>query len=230
MKSLRQVFYRQLNCWSVVGYFMIFVLLACLPIRIAKYGSIIQFFLCLLFALLLLWANNKESAESDAARTFTAFRKKKNFSPKLVMASIAWGLLILGTEVVVLFIIYEMNHVTFYSSNTERVIQTIKQYPFYVLYTIAVAPILEELVFRKSLYSVLYKWLPSWRHLTIKMIVASLITAFIFALMHNDNSLIEYIVISLYLEALYLHYQDIRVSIIAHLTFNAVTLGILLLI
>ena len=62
------------------------------------------------------------------------------------------------------------------------------------------------------------------------MIVASLITAFMFALMHNDNSLIDYIVISLYLEALYLHYQDIRVPIIAHLTFNVVTLGILLLI
>ena len=63
-----------------------------------------------------------------------------------------------------------------------------------------------------------------------QFLVAAMIVALFFGMMHGDTSSWEYVLISLLLQVLYRHYGDLRVNMAAHVTFNLATLIALLVI
>jgi len=109
------------------------------------------------------------------------------------------------------------------NQHTDILVDLIKQQKWYLCYLALVAPILEELVFRESLYELLKG------KNRITAIFAAIIVALLFSVIHQDKAWLGYFLVSLFLQWEYVHYQDIRYSMITHGVLNAVSLIIIFL-
>lgn len=157
-------------------------------------------------------------------------------SGKLIGKGILYGLLAMVLEVVVIIGTVLITKVTIVSHNTSTIFNVMKEFPIFALYTVAIAPIIEELVFRQSFFNLCQvisgRFLQSdtKRSKTIRWCVSAFVTAIIFASLHADVELWEYVLISLFLQWLLHHYQDIRVCMLTHSMFNLSTLILLILL
>lgn len=204
--------------FTVLSYFFC-LLLATSLISVVKNKVAIVQELLLLGLLLLLFFLHRD----------TLLRKMNKV---LVIKSVLWGLGSLLIEGLIIIGIILITKVSMPSQNTSGVIAAIKEYPLFIIYTILIAPTVEELVFRDSFFTICSKYLARFlkgknKNIWIN-VLAALITAFIFAGLHADNSVWEYVLVSLLFQWLFYHYKDIRVSMIAHITFNLSTLSLLL--
>ncbi|MFC0232489.1 lysostaphin resistance A-like protein [Vagococcus entomophilus] len=98
------------------------------------------------------------------------------------------------------------------STNTQTIIQIMKQYPFFLVATTIAGPIMEELVFRRSIAGILSIYSPSW--------LAFSISSLLFALAHNDGHYLIYFSIGFFFCYLYKKTGSIWTSIIAHAGMN----------
>ena len=196
--------------FTVLSYFFC-LLLATSLISVVKNKVAIVQELLLLGLLLLLFFLHRD----------TLLRKMNKV---LVIKSVLWGL---GSLLMI-------TKVSMPSQNTSGGIAAIKEYPLFIIYTILIAPMVEELVFRDAFFTISKKYLALFlkgkRKNTWITIFAALITAFIFAGLHADNSVWEYVLISLFFQWLFCRYKDIRVCMIAHIVFNTSTIALLLMV
>lgn len=154
-----------------------------------------------------------------------------------VCKAVLWGILALFLEFIVIAIGFLVTKMTVPSNNTARVIALIKQNYFYFGYSIVIAPLVEELVFHQSFFNLVHRMLNKFagkhKYVLVKRdhiiiwFTSAFVTAVIFAGLHADNEVWEYILISFFLQWLYYHYQDIRVCQITHISFNLGTLALL---
>lgn len=133
-----------------------------------------------------------------------------------------WGVLgfiaALAAQILANYIDTFLFHSVPNSANTTTILTIIKSYPVYLLATIIVAPIMEELVFRRTIFGSLVPFTGK--------VGAALIASVMFAMAHNDGHLLVYTAIGLVFCYLYQKTGRIQTSIISHMLMNAVVIGI----
>lgn len=101
------------------------------------------------------------------------------------------------------------------SQNTEEIVGLIKTAPFVIVVTSIIAPILEEIVFRKIIFGAIYR--------KTNFIIAALISTFIFAIAHGEpEHLILYSSMGITFAYLYVKTNRILVPIFAHVSMNTI--------
>lgn len=99
------------------------------------------------------------------------------------------------------------------SENTQMIMDITRIAPIMVVTSVLLAPILEELVFRRVIFGSLIQTQNFW--------VAALISAFVFALIHRDfTHLLVYTVMGLIFSFLYYKTKRLLAPIIAHMAMN----------
>ncbi|MBU0278097.1 MULTISPECIES: CPBP family intramembrane glutamic endopeptidase [unclassified Gemella] len=109
------------------------------------------------------------------------------------------------------------------SQNTADIVKIIKKIPIFSIYVLILAPILEELVFRKIIFGYLYDILYS-KYEWIRFLFAAVLSGILFAIPHDGFSpvMLLYIALSILFCFLYKITGRISVSIIAHSLMNLV--------
>ena len=156
--------------------------------------------------------------------------KIRRLSWKNSVEAIALGLLPLMVELMFLLIVMQFNNHIIGNSNTSLIVKLLQKNIIYVAYVVIIAPVLEEIVFRKSFFHRVDAWLASWvDNSKLRVGISAFIVATVFAQMHGASIGIIYILLSLYFQFIYLHFSNLEMNIIAHITFNTSTLGLMVL-
>lgn len=143
------------------------------------------------------------------------FEKKSDFNHDL-----QW--IILGTigAIVVQFGIGFLDQLVFHAStnsqNTIGLLLMVKEYPYYFLYVMIAAPIMEEIIFRRVFFANLIK--------PTNVYIAAIISAIIFAFMHQDTRFLVYVAMGLWFAFIYYKSKNIYVSAGSHIIMNAIVL------
>lgn len=112
-------------------------------------------------------------------------------------------------------------HTATSSQNTLQLLLMVKAYPYYFLYVMICAPIMEEIIFRRLFFAGLIK--------PTNIYIAAIISAVLFAFMHRDTRFLVYVAMGLWFSFIYYKSKDIYVSAGSHILMNAIvlTLGIM---
>lgn len=152
---------------------------------------------------------------------------------KSIWAGLLYGICLIILELLFLIFITVLSHSELKSSNTDLIVRLIKQNPLMIVYVCLVAPVIEEIVFRKYLYQMILKGLKSrFKDLNEKMLVmiSSVFVGILFSVAHSDNTIIVYLLMSCAFQYIYLKHKDIRPVIITHIFVNCMTALMLLLV
>lgn len=209
---------RQYDWLVVINYLSIFFVCSGLALPLGKVVSYIMSAAYTFLLIILGYTNRK--------KLFT------KISWKAAGMGVIWGLIGVGIEIGSILLLLMLHHVSIRSLNTTNILNMVKQLPVFIIYVILIAPLLEELVFRQAMYERIKSWLD--RHAAslnskVRFLAAAVCVGFIFAMVHSDSTVFEYIMISVLLQVIYHHYKDIRVSMITHLVFNLSTIFLLLI-
>ncbi|MFD1671764.1 CPBP family intramembrane glutamic endopeptidase [Agrilactobacillus yilanensis] len=99
------------------------------------------------------------------------------------------------------------------SQNTATLLATMKSYPYYVIGILIFLPIIEEIVYRKTIFGELSPFTGK--------IGAAIISALIFAFAHQDGHILMYSLIGLLFCYLYNRTGRIWTTMIAHILMNS---------
>ncbi|RSK25679.1 CPBP family intramembrane metalloprotease [Bacillus sp. HMF5848] len=104
------------------------------------------------------------------------------------------------------------------SENTQMIMEIVKAAPLFIIVTSIVAPILEELIFRKIIFGSLYK--------RTNFFIAAIISSLIFAVIHMDlKHTLVYTAMGLVFAFLYVKTNRIIVPIMAHVAMNTIAVS-----
>lgn len=109
------------------------------------------------------------------------------------------------------------------SANTSQIGQAIKQYPLLIIYVVLLAPILEELVFRKAIFAYIYDILKGSKE-ELRFIIAGILSGLLFAIPHDGFTplAIVYIIMAMVFSYAYKMSSNIIVPIVAHILMNTI--------
>lgn len=112
-------------------------------------------------------------------------------------------------------------HASTSSQNTLSLLLMVRTYPYYFLYVMIAAPIMEEIIFRRVFFANLIK--------PTNIYIAAIISALLFAFMHQDTRFLVYVAMGLWFSFVYYKSKNIYVSAGSHIIMNAIvlTLGIM---
>lgn len=106
------------------------------------------------------------------------------------------------------------------SQNTEDIMTVAKAYPLFVIVPILSAPILEEILFRKILFTLLDE--------RFGFMIAAILSATAFSLIHQDYThFLVYFAMGFVFAYLYARTQRILVPILVHMALNGITVLVL---
>ncbi|MEN1969478.1 type II CAAX endopeptidase family protein [Lentibacillus sp. N15] len=118
----------------------------------------------------------------------------------------------------------EMNvfGITVDSKNTDQIITISRSYPLFVIIPALIAPILEEIIFRKIIFGWFYK--------RMNFFFAALLSALIFAIIHQEpEHILVYASMGFVFAFVYVKTKRIIAPILIHMTLNTVSVMIQLL-
>lgn len=102
------------------------------------------------------------------------------------------------------------------SQNTELLMEITRAIPLFLIITVFIAPVLEEIIFRKIIFGVLYKH--------TNFFIAGIISALIFGIIHQEpKHLLIYASMGFVLAYVYVKTKRIIVPIIVHIVLNSIT-------
>ena len=104
------------------------------------------------------------------------------------------------------------------SANTMQLLLMVKAYPYYFLYVMICAPIMEEIIFRRLFFANLIK--------PTNVYIAAIVSALLFAFMHQDTRFVVYAAMGLWFSFIYYKSKNIYVSAGSHILMNAIVLTI----
>ncbi|WP_246013801.1 CPBP family intramembrane glutamic endopeptidase [Companilactobacillus suantsaicola] len=107
-------------------------------------------------------------------------------------------------------------HTSTHSQNTMQLLLMVKTYPYYFIYVLICAPIMEEIVFRRLFFGNLIK--------PTNIYIAAIISAFLFAFMHQDTRFLVYVAMGLWFSFIYYKSENIYASAGSHILMNAIVL------
>lgn len=122
---------------------------------------------------------------------------------------------------IILFILSKIYNFNYISENTQIIVKLIKEFPLFIIMPVFIAPITEELVFRKAIFGYLYDIMENFSS-NIRFFLSAILTGIIFALPHDGFSplIILYVAMSLVFSYLYVYTKRIISPIIAHILMN----------
>lgn len=100
------------------------------------------------------------------------------------------------------------------SANTENLLELTSKYPYLILMIVLFAPIMEEFVFRKAIFTQLSSS-------NVGMMGSAVISSLIFAFIHFDGHMLVYGTLGLWFCYLYYKTNNILTPILAHSLMNA---------
>ncbi|MFD3449954.1 CPBP family intramembrane glutamic endopeptidase [Microbacteriaceae bacterium 4G12] len=172
---------------------------------VVGHWSIISFFAALLIILLLL---------RDDIRNRHLERDRASI-PSTILWCIVGIIMAWFAQGVATSIEMTLFRIKADSENTKRLIEIATMTPWFILVTSILAPILEEIVFRKILFGALYK--------RFNFFIAAIVSSLVFAAAHFDFShLLVYISMGLVFSFLYVKTKRIIVPIMAHVMMNTI--------
>lgn len=129
--------------------------------------------------------------------------------------------IILGTvgAIIIQFGIGFLDSLLFHSTSSQNTIQLllmVKAYPYYFIYVMIAAPIMEEIIFRRVFFANLIK--------PTNIYIAGIISACLFAFMHQDTRFFVYVLMGLWFSFIYYKSKNIYVSTGSHILMNAFVL------
>lgn len=107
-------------------------------------------------------------------------------------------------------------HASTTSVNTLQLLLMVKAYPYYFIYVMICAPIMEEIIFRRLFFANMIK--------PTNIYIAAIISAFLFAFMHRDTRFMVYVFMGLWFSFVYYKSKNIYVSAGSHILMNAFVL------
>ncbi|MRX72769.1 CPBP family intramembrane metalloprotease [Bacillus lacus] len=174
------------------------------PIVAFGYWGIFSFGAALLITLLLL-------------RSDRQYRSHLGGEPASTAASIWWAIagvfLALFVQVIAANIEINVFGIEPGSENTQQIVRFIQAAPLLIIVTSVIGPILEEIIFRKIIFGVLYE--------KTNFFIAGLISSVIFALVHQEpEHILLYSAMGFTFAYLYVKTKRILVPIFAHVAMN----------
>ncbi|AKP66939.1 CPBP family intramembrane glutamic endopeptidase [Companilactobacillus ginsenosidimutans] len=109
-------------------------------------------------------------------------------------------------------------HMTTASQNTATLLTTAKGYPYYLVYMLICAPIMEEIIFRRVFFANLIK--------PTNIYWATAISSLLFAMMHQDTRFLIYLIMGAWFCFVYYRSKNIYVSAASHILMNAIVFGL----
>lgn len=129
-----------------------------------------------------------------------------------------WGILgiffVFFIQIIASYIERQFFGVPIDSENTQRIIEIVRMYPWFLLSVGVFGPIMEEFVFRKALFGLLTE--------KIGGIGAAVISSLLFSLVHFDGHYLLYSSMALVFCWLYYKSRNIWTPIIAHCLMNTI--------
>lgn len=182
------------------------------PYTLQVYWSVSSFILGLIIVLWLMKPDMRARSNGNAANWGIAILW---IVGGLIMAYIFQGVANV-IEVELLGIEQE-------SENTEMIMNFSKISPLFIIIPALIAPILEEIIFRKIIFGVLYK--------RMNFFFAALISALIFAIIHGEpEHTLIYASMGFVFAFVYVKTKRILVPILVHIAMNSLAVLISLLI
>lgn len=163
----------------------------------------------LLGMLLLLWVTIRRTPQNaiEMANPYTT-------KPKIIV----WGIIGGGVAILLQLAGTYLEQLLFNlqagSQNTATLLTAMKQYPYYVVSVLIFLPIIEEIVYRKTIFGELSPFTGK--------IGAAIISALIFAFAHQDGHILMYSLVGLFLCFLYNKTGRIWTTMLAHIVMNSV--------
>ena len=173
-------------------------------IQASTYGNILGFIAGLIAILLILRPEMKLRSADDAATP-----------SQTVLWSILGVFMALISQVIASNIEIYVLGIKTTSENTELLMEITRSVPLFMIITAIVAPILEEIVFRKIIFGTLYK--------RTNFFIAGTISALIFGFIHGEPiHILVYASMGFVFAFLYVKTKRIIVPIIAHMAMNSI--------
>ncbi|MED3659348.1 CPBP family intramembrane metalloprotease [Bacillus siamensis] len=167
--------------------------------------SVVSFFICLIIVLLILRTAPKQTLRNG----------KKASAGMSVLWAVAGIWLALFSQGIAGMIEQYVFHVNSGSENTKAILNIIKAMPLMIIVSSIVGPILEEIIFRKIIFGVLYE--------KTNFFIAGLISSVIFGIVHQDlTHLLLYTAMGFTFAFLYVQTKRIIVPIFAHVMMNTI--------
>lgn len=168
------------------------------------YGNILGFILGLIAVLLILKPEMKANQLRNASTI-----------GETIMWSILGVFMAFIAQTIASMIEIHVFGIKTTSENTQILMDITRSVPLFMILTALVAPILEEIVFRKVIFGVLYK--------RTNFIIAGLISALIFGFIHGEpKHILVYASMGFVFAFLYVKTKRIIVPIIAHMAMNTI--------
>ncbi|MCD2256750.1 lysostaphin resistance A-like protein [Agrilactobacillus fermenti] len=162
----------------------------------------------LLGMLLLLWLNTK-IAPNNVIENANPFTTK----PKVIIWGLIGGVLAIFLQLGASTLERLLFHIPTASQNTATLLATMTTYPYYVISVLLFLPIIEELVYRKTIFGRLVPFTGK--------IGAAIISSLVFAFAHQDGHILLYSTIGLFFCFLYNYTGRIWTTMLAHMLMNS---------
>jgi len=173
--------------------------------EIVIYWSIISFCLALLITLLLLKTDMKMPLHREASTT-----------SNIILWSVIGYFLAYFVQVLASLIEMKVLGISTGSSNTQNIMDISRTIPLFMIIPAIIAPILEEVIFRKIIFGSLYK--------RLNFFISALLSAFIFGVIHGEfQHILIYSSMGFVFAYLYVKTKRILTPIIVHAALNTTT-------
>ncbi|WP_099157741.1 CPBP family intramembrane glutamic endopeptidase [Virgibacillus ndiopensis] len=184
------------------------LLYALLPVtedQAVVYWSIFSFIAGLAVVLLLMRPDMRTGNDRAASDVGSA-----------VLWSIGGVFMAYFSQAIASFIESELFDISIGSENTQMIMDISRTFPLFVIIPALVAPILEEIIFRKIIFGGLYK--------KMNFFIAALLSSFIFAIIHGEpEHILIYGSMGFVFAFLYVKTKRIIVPIIVHMSMNSIS-------
>lgn len=204
------------NYWYVIGTYIVvqfsglvfipllYALLPLTDIQAITYWSIFSFSIGLIIILLLM----KPDLTENMHRNASSLRG-------IIMWSIIGIFMAYFSQIIASLIEIRVLNITPGSENTATIMDFARAVPIFVIIPMLIAPILEELIFRKIIFGSLYK--------RTNFFIAATISALIFGFIHGEPThILIYASMGYVFAFLYVKTKRIIVPIIAHAGMNSI--------
>lgn len=169
------------------------------------YFSIVSFIVGLIIVLILMKPDMKVTPKRDVAS-----------AGSIIGWSIAGIFMCYVARAIATVIERNVFNITISSENTEMLMKIMEYAPLFIIITAIIAPILEEIIFRKIIFGTLYG--------KTNFFIAATISALAFGFIHGEPLLIlSYASIGFVLAFLYVKTKSILVPIIVHMSLNSIS-------
>lgn len=165
----------------------------------------IWYFLGMIF---LLWHTSKKTPPTpiEVANPYST-------KTKIIVWGIIGSVLAILLQFLAIYLEQKLFNLQSVSQNTATLLVTMKAYPYYVVSILIFLPVIEELIYRKTIFGELSPFTGK--------IGAAIISALIFAFAHQDGHILMYSLIGLLFCFLYNRTGRIWTTMIAHVLMNA---------